>query len=165
MGKAVQQWKANLLVFLRSLPVVPRRGPKNGPGILAIVRQGSDRLLLQTISQQSGWMLTLSGKPGDATLSGTTATPPIVIYDRGIAPLDWHQAVGDWARKSPRPYVILLSPNTDSNLWDELQRVGGSDILRSPLDREQVIWAVKRAWVFWQSEQKVRSLLQHPATH
>ena len=62
-------------------------------------------------------------------------------------------------RELYRPYVILLSPTVDRNDWDELQRVGGSDILRSPVNRDDLIWAVKRAWQFWRSQQKVYSPL------
>ena len=60
-------------------------------------------------------------------------------------------------KESPRPYVILLSPNVDQNLWDELQRVGGSDILRAPVNREDLLWAVTRAWLLWRGQQNVRS--------
>ena len=51
--------------------------------------------------------------------------------------------------------MILLSPTTDNNLWDELQRLGGSDIQRTPLNRDKMLWAVKRAWFLWCSQQEV----------
>jgi FixJ family two-component response regulator len=69
--------------------------------------------------------------------------------------------VRDLARKSPRPYVILLSPNADTNLWDELQRVGGCDILRTPINRDKILRAVKRAWLLWRNQQQVRSPSPH----
>jgi hypothetical protein len=37
----------------------------------------------------------------------------------------------------------LLSPNADANLWDELQRAGGSDILRTPFDRADLLLAAR----------------------
>ena len=35
--------------------------------------------------------------------------------------------------------MILLSSNADPNLWDELQRAGGSDILRTPVTRNELL--------------------------
>jgi FixJ family two-component response regulator len=69
--------------------------------------------------------------------------------------------VRNLSRKSPRPHVILLSPNADANLWDELERVGGSDILRTPINRDKMLRAVKRAWLLWRNQQQVRMPLQH----
>jgi FixJ family two-component response regulator len=83
--------------------------------------------------------------------------PPIVIYDRELSQYNWREIFGILTRQSPRPYMILLSPTADQNLWDELQRVGGCDILRAPVDRENLLGAVRRAWLLWHSQQKVRS--------
>jgi hypothetical protein len=92
---------------------------------LAIVPQGPNRLLVQAISRDAGWTLTLSDTSPGIILGRTADLPSIIIYDRESSPQNWREVVGALTSQSPRPYVILLSPNADANLWDELQRAGG----------------------------------------
>jgi DNA-binding NtrC family response regulator len=126
------------------------------PRIVAIIPHGPIRFLLQSISQDAGWALTLSETPLISNSARQDDVPPIVIYDRDLSPGRWHEIVGDLAKSSPRPYVILLSRNADANLWDELQRVGGSDILRVPVTRDNMLGALKKAGQLWHSQNQVR---------
>lgn len=143
------------------------RAHEDAPRILAIVPHGPDRRLLQAIARDSGWALAFAGTP-PGNLSRCPGIPPIVICDRRLTPYNWREIVGMVTRESPklnviRPYVILFSPTVDRNLRDEMERVGGSDILRSPVNRDDLFWAVKRAWQFWRSQQKVYSPLPFSA--
>jgi FixJ family two-component response regulator len=161
MGKIVDRWNAISSRFARLLPSRRRYSEEARPAsrILAIVPQGPNRLLVQAISRDAGWTLTLSDtSPGLITAQGAVRSP-IIIYDRESSPHNWREVVGALTRQSPRPYVILLSPNADANLWDELQRAGGSDILRTPVSRDHLLGALRRAWMLWQSQQQVRSPL------
>ena len=134
---------------------------QRAPRILAIVPHGPDRMLLNAISQDSGWTLTVAETPPSPPFERQADVAPIVIYDREISPHHWREDVGALTRNSPRPYLILLSPNADTNLWDELQRLGGSDILHAPVTRDKLIAAVKRASQLWRSQQQLRSLSQN----
>ena len=152
-------WKAlscGLTRLLSSCRTYPDGARQKTPRILAIVPQGPNRLLLQAISRDAGWALTVSETPPSLTSARQGDVPPIIIYDREITPDHWHEIVGVLTKSSPRPYVILLSPNADTNLWDELQRVGGSDILRTPVNRDSMLWAVLRAWLLWRNQEQVR---------
>ncbi len=156
MERVVHKWKAILSKVARPLP--SRRGCREeAPRILAILAPGSDRSLLQAASQDFGWNPSLSGAPPCNLPQPHAAVAPIVIYDRELPPYNWRDVFCVLTKESPRPYVILLSPNVDQNLWEELQRVGGSDILRVPLNREDLLWAVTRAWLLWRGQQNVRS--------
>ena len=136
----------------RLLPT--RRGVReDAPRILAVLAPGPDRSLLQATSRDFGWCLTLVDTPPVRH----AAFAPIVIYDRELASHNWRDVFYVLTKESPRPYAILLSPSVDQNLWDELQRVGGSDILRAPANREELLWAVTRGWLMWHGQQKVRS--------
>lgn len=164
MERVVDEWKAlacrltRLLSSRRRYPEVARQ---KAPRILALVPPGPNRLLLQTVSRDAGWALTLSETAPGIAPGCQSDDPPIIIYDRELSPYDWRDIVRVLAKKSPRPYVILLSPNADTNLWDELQRVGGSDILRTPINRDNMLRALKRAWLLWRNQQQVRSPSQH----
>jgi len=127
------------------------------PRVLAFVPEGFNRSMIELVSSEAGWELTISDRlVGIAANAGETA--PVILFDRELWPGLWREAVGLLTRRSPRPYLILLSPTSDGNLWEELQRFGGSDILRSPIDRESTLGAVGRAWSLWRSQQQVRVL-------
>jgi FixJ family two-component response regulator len=164
MERVVDEWKAlvcGLTRLLSSRRRYPEGARQKAPRILALVPPGPNRLLLQTISRDAGWALTLSETAPGIAPGRQSDVPPIIIYDRELSPYDWREIVHVLAKKSPRPYVILLSPNADTNLWDELQRVGGSDILRTPINRDTMLRAVKRAWLLWRNQQQVRSPSQN----
>ena len=164
MGKVGDRWNAMSSRLARLLP--SRRGfseeAQPASRILAIVPQGPNRLLVQAISRDAGWTLTLSDTSPGLILGQGADLPSIIIYDRESSPQNWREVVGALTSHSPRPYVILLSPNADANLWDELQRAGGSDILRTPVSRDHLLGALQRAWLLWQSQQRVRSPLHRP---
>ena len=159
MGRVVERWNAMLSRFARWLVSRPMLSEAAKPAsrILAIVSQGPTRLLVQAISRDAGWSVTLSDTASAFIIQNTTGLPPIIIYDREVDSHTWREAVGLLTRHSPRPYVILLSAYADPNLWDELQRAGGCDIVRTPVSRDHLIQAVTRAWMLWQSQQQVRS--------
>jgi len=78
------------------------------------------------------------------------------LYERELNPHRWREAVSLFSRLSPRPYVILLSSSSDKNLWDELVRHGGSEILRTPIDGDAFKRAIRSAWSLWRNQQKLR---------
>jgi hypothetical protein len=139
-----------------------RRGAAAQPNVaqvLAILPTGPDRALIEALSYEAGWALTISETP-----SVTLGTFTIIMYDRELSPHTWGETIRSLTRSSPRPYIILLSRSSDKNLWDELEHVGGSDILRTPLDREATLRTVGRAWSLWHIQQKVRFAATRPVT-
>ena len=130
---------------------------QRAPRVLAFVPEGFNRSMIELVSSESGWTLTIADRLV-AIAESASETAQIILFDRELWPGLWREAVGLLTRRSPRPYLILLSPTSDGNLWDELQRFGGADILRSPIDRESTLGAVGRAWSLWRSQQHVRAL-------
>jgi hypothetical protein len=63
----------------------------------------------------------------------------------------------DAACRTPR--LIVTSHEPDDRLWAEVITLGGYDVLTTPLDRNEVIWAVGRAWQSWENE--CRRVYQH----
>lgn len=126
------------------------------PSILAIVPEGADRAVLRALSDADGWEVIFADSP-KAMAIRDEPLQPIVFYDRRFDGYDWREAVRSFARSSSHPFVILLSPTFDQNLWEELERIGGSDILRSPIEQERTRRAVNRAWWLWRNEQNLRT--------
>ncbi len=132
----------------------PRRkgGPPREPRILAVVRQGPNRLILEALSQDAGLAIIFS----ESCAFAHSDPAPVVIYDCELSPIQWPKIIRGLAQQSPRPYLILLSSQADANLWEELQRVGGSDVLRRPIDRDDFLAALTRAWQLRRSLERVR---------
>jgi CheY-like chemotaxis protein len=126
------------------------------PSILAIVPEGTDRAVLRALSDTDGWEVFFADSPKAMAIRGEPLRP-IIFYDRRFAGYDWREAVRSFTRSSSHPFVILLSPTFDQNLWEELERIGGSDILRSPIEQERTRRAVNRAWWLWRNEQNLRT--------
>jgi hypothetical protein len=162
MERTVDRWPA-ALGFLRLLWSRQKHAAARGQGpkVLAFVRSGQNRRLIEAVSSEDGWSLIISDLPPAECAKRAAELVPIILFDRDLAPGNWRETVASLTRRSPRPYLILLSPNSDGNLWDELQRVGGSDILRTPIDRESAMQAVRRAWSLWHSQQQVRGAMGH----
>lgn len=141
----------------------PRPARERPANVLAILPDGSNRILLDGIAHQHGWVMTTVNTMEAAAEYLHTEERPIILFDREMAAEGWREPLKAWSGRSPRPCVMLISRNTDVNLWDEFQRLGGSDILRSPLVENQVVWAIKRGWLVWRGQQQVRGAPGGPA--
>jgi len=138
---------------------IPARAREKKLRLLALLPPGPESRLLQALAPEAGLCLTLSDALQDIVFRNQSDVPPIIVLDRQLFPDRWKTMVRMLTRNSPRPYVILLSPTTDANLWDEVQRVGGSDILRLPATRDDLLHALKRAGQLWRSQQQVHGPL------
>jgi DNA-binding NtrC family response regulator len=122
---------------------------EENPRALAIMRPGPERDALQAIFREADWDLAIAESLSFALTSQKTHPFPIVLWERELLDCDWHKAVSVLSGLPPRPWVILLSGHSDKNLWDDLTGFGGSDILRTPLDKEAVVRAIRSGWFLW----------------
>jgi len=60
----------------------------------------------------------------------------VVIYDHELPDQDWRSAVTSLANTTPRSPILLLSPLGHPELWNEVIRRGGHDILCKPISNE-----------------------------
>jgi len=119
------------------------------PEALAILREGPDQAVLRGIFHTAGWELAIADSVSSAFTAQERHPVPIILYDQKFPGCEWHKAVSALASLPGQPWVILLSSRCDQNLWDELTMIGGSDVLRAPLNAQAVIQAVKSGWLLW----------------
>jgi AmiR/NasT family two-component response regulator len=131
------------------------RVPEEHPRALAIMRNGIDRETLQSIFRDAHWELETAETLSSALIHRKYPFP-IVLWERELKDCDWRQAISLLSDLPQHPAVILLSSRCDNNLWDDLIGFGGSDILRAPLDREDVLRAIRSAWSLWWHLQRLR---------
>ena len=128
------------------------------PRALAVMGEGPGRDALQVVFRDAGWKLVVADSSASAMARQEKEPLPIILYDRELTDKGWRQAVSRFSRLSPRPCVLLLSRSSDKNLWDELVRCGGFDLLRTPIDRDAVIRTVGAGWSIWRSRYNPRQL-------
>jgi AmiR/NasT family two-component response regulator len=125
------------------------------PRALAIMRDGIDRDTLQSIFRDADWELEIAETISSALISRKDPFP-IVLWERELKERDWRQAVSVLSSLPQHPSVILLSGRCDNNLWDDLIGFGGSDIVRTPVDPEDVMRAIRSAWSLWWHLRRLR---------
>jgi len=155
------EWRGFQRVLTRCFPRRIQRPARSSPAelrVLALVPEGQNRRVLQAAVQEAGWKLSIADSAA-AWRAPHADVPPIVIFDRELSPHEWGESIRLFANRTPKPYIILLSPSSDTNLWDELYRAGGSEIVRTPIDPGHLLWAVLIAWQLWRTQQFVRSPL------
>lgn len=69
----------------------------------------------------------------------------VVIYDHELPDQDWRLAVTSLANTTPSSSILLLSPLGHPELWNEVIRRGGHDILCKPISDGGVESAVALA--------------------
>lgn len=75
--------------------------------------------------------------------------PQIMLFDRDIAGQDWREFVTGFAAASGGVCIMLVSKVIDDYLWNDLVSNGGYEVLRKPLQEDQVSRAVRMAWSYW----------------
>jgi len=157
VAKVVDQFQGMVSGLRSSAQQRMRRRQMNRagfPGALAIMLKGPGRDLLQAAFCDAGWGLTIADTFAVA-LDPVSDRFPIILYERELSER-WREAISLISSQPARPYLILLSSSSDRNLWDELVRCGGFEILRTPVDRLAVQRAVKSGWSLWRNQQKLR---------
>jgi hypothetical protein len=71
---------------------------------------------------------------------------PVVLLHRCLLEPDWREAL----RALPEhPSALVISPDTSNSFWEAVIRLGGYDVLTTPLCETEVVHAVQSAWNFW----------------
>jgi hypothetical protein len=77
---------------------------------------------------------------------------PVVICQCSLPDGDWRDVLGQTAILPNAPRLIVTSPEPDDRLWAEVFNMGGYDVLTTPFDKNEVMWAVVVAWQSWETE-------------
>jgi DNA-binding NtrC family response regulator len=161
MAKVIDQFHAlvsGLRKSARRRPMSGRAVAEVAPRALAVISEGPGRESLQEVFREAGWTLAVAGNSESAIAKQEKDHFPIILYERELAEREWRQTLSIFSRLSPRPCVILLSRNSDKNLWDELVRCGGFDLLRTPVDRDTVIRTLRAGWSIWRNQRTPQNL-------
>lgn len=72
---------------------------------------------------------------------------PIVIYDRNLPGVDWHNAVDQLSKAASKGRVLLAAPEIDEDLWRTVLRRHGYDVLPRSADADELKRQLRFAWL------------------
>jgi DNA-binding NtrC family response regulator len=123
--------------------------------IVALVSSEHDRGLLSRLATEHHWTLRLADTSEEAWEALNESKAPIVLCDRELSAADWRDVVHRMGSSNHGTYPILVSRVADDYLWKEVIRLGGHDLLATPLREEDVLRAIRLAWSYWNTTMKV----------
>lgn len=137
----------SLLAAARGL--LPGRAPRLGVPeitIVALTIEECDRQVLSWLAAENRWTIHFAESGEEAWRKLIEQKAPIFLCARDVPGLDWRDAI-QRAASAPHPaFTMLVSNVTDENLWNEVIRLGGHDVLATPFRKEQALRAIRLAW-------------------
>jgi DNA-binding response OmpR family regulator len=131
----------------------PSRDPASQLVSIVVAGAGDpDRGLLSQAADRRNWDIQFTSCCEEAWTVANQLLAPIILWDRDLPETEWREAVRTLASLPNRPIVIILSKAADENLYGEVFRAGGFDILVKPLRTESLLRTVKLALSYWRSE-------------
>ena len=74
-------------------------------------------------------------------------SPPIVIYDSNLPDVDWRSAFDRLSAVPSHPRILLAAPSIDEELWENVLRRHGYDVVERAANSEQLERAFRFAWL------------------
>lgn len=144
--------------FLASAP--PEMSlPQASTLLLAVSSCGEELAFLTETFRDTTWRLREACTYRDALTILCLDRMPVVICRCCLPDANWKDVLSQIAVLPDAPRLIVTSHEPDDRLRAEVISLGGYDVLTAPLDRNEVICAVGRAWQSWENE--CRRVYQH----
>jgi DNA-binding NtrC family response regulator len=138
-------WKTIRTLF------APGESSAKATPVVALIRDGHDRNLLETIGTKDNLDIHFADTCDEAWNSANRFRSPVVLCGRDVPGIEWPDAVRILASAVPHPCVILTSPVTDEYLWKEIVARGGYDVLATPLREADTTRSIRLALSYWKS--------------
>ncbi|MBI4572151.1 MAG: sigma-54-dependent Fis family transcriptional regulator [candidate division NC10 bacterium] len=114
--------------------------------ILVVDDEGAQREILRTILTSEGYRVETAGTAADAvTRSGRTQFD-LVLTDLRMPGADGLSLVGQLTREDPPTLVILMTAYGSMDSAEQAVKQGAFDYLTKPLEREELLLTVERAF-------------------
>jgi DNA-binding response OmpR family regulator len=121
------------------------------PSVLAVFPSAIERAAILDLAACHGWHMTVCAALAAAEKELALRQPALILYDRDTPGLEWQDAIELLAQSAQASPIILVSGVADDYLWQEVNHLGGYDVLTKPLNPEAVAQGVRLAWSFFRS--------------
>jgi DNA-binding response OmpR family regulator len=99
---------------------------------------GDDRLLLQQVFRDLGWILLEARGRKEALMRLNQESVHVVITRSECPGGGWKKVLYSLRRYRQPPQLIVTSRSPDEQLWSEVLSYGGYDLLAEPFRRDEV---------------------------
>ena len=123
MGQ-LQRFSRRIMQALRALTAANR-------SVLVVSRENYEAI--ERLCERLKLDLTYAGSFSLALSSLEDGKFDVVIYDQDLPDQDWRGAIATLAQASPGSSILLLSTHRQPEIWNEVIRTGGHDILTKPI--------------------------------
>ena len=126
--------------------------PRSRTSLLAVSSAREEHRFLEQTFRGTCWKLHEAESYGAALMTLCRERIRVVICQCSLPDGDWRDVLGQTAILPDAPRLIVTSPEPDDRLWAEVFNMGGYDVLTTPFDKSEVMWAVVAAWQSWETE-------------
>jgi DNA-binding response OmpR family regulator len=126
--------------------------------LVALVLDELDRALLSHLAAKNGWTIHFARTRGEAWEVLNESKAQIILCEREGSGKDWRDVIRMMVSAPHLVCAILISRATDNYLWNEVTMWGGHDVLATPLREENVVRAIRLAWLYWSSASRNEAL-------
>jgi DNA-binding NtrC family response regulator len=126
--------------------------PQASTLLLAVSSCREELAFLTETFRDTTWRLREAPTYRDALTILCLDRMPVVICRCCLPDGNWKDVLSQIAVLPDAPRLIVTSHEPDDRLWTDVITLGGYDVLATPLDPKEVIWAVGRAWQSWENE-------------
>jgi DNA-binding response OmpR family regulator len=127
---------------------------ESGLTLVALVVSERDRALLSHLAAKHRWVIHFARTGGEAWEILNARKAQIILCEREVAGAEWRDVIRKMVSAPHLVCAILISRVTDDYLWNEVVSWGGHDVLATPLHEENVLRAIRLAWLYWNSARK-----------
>ena len=140
---------------MAELHPIPMRTPEKVE-LLAIRGNFRDRLALQSILLHTNWLVHWVADEREAMLFLEDHPVPVVICPEEIPDGSWSDLLSGAQELANAPKVLIYSDRDDPAFGNEVISAGAYDLLSMPLQRDEVLRAIRLAFRRWREE------IRHP---
>lgn len=117
--------------------------------VLAAVSPGRDREALKRLAKHHRWEMLFAESRVEAAQVMRRHSIPIVLFERKLLGPDWEGSLRPLLLPPKHCCLVLISPTADDSFLEKVIRLGGYDVLTTPLEESDVVETVRFAHLFW----------------
>jgi DNA-binding response OmpR family regulator len=117
------------------------------PRVLAVTADLAFYAGVLSAASSAGWRTDWASTLNRGVELCKAKAPPIVIYDSNLPGVDWRFALDRLSAAPSHPRILLAAPSIDEELWENVLRRHGYDVIERAANSEQLERVFRFAWL------------------
>ncbi len=151
LRQAMKNWGFGLRPRQSKRTTVRLREDLVNPSILTIALSEPDLSSVFRLAYRFSWRICSATSVAQALTLLAEERFPLILCNHDLLGRDWRDVLPVLAADCVSPSIILVSPVNDTNLWAEVIRRGGYDVISDPTDEPKLLSTLNMAWSYWRN--------------